>query len=310
MKTLFTSLLIASLTLQIYALEEEIPEYPYSVPTWESAAEEEMNQFNPFSISGTYLALAPAEFRSPDVKGDHLTYHQGNVAFAYTQPFNPYWGLIFGAGYVETEVKWKENPDFDQTHFGYVNVAFGAFTKAMPDWRWNATVTAFIDTSVLDLSEYALYQGVLWGRYEFLECLSFDAGFILEVGLNKGKMWPLLGFEYAPYDHWRIMAVYPIDISFEYDVFKCLTIEASIRFLRDRHRVKDTEPLPMGIYEYHTTGVEFDVTYMPWDCLFVKGFVGSAFKGDLKITDRYNHNPHHFKFGSAPYVGGNVILVF
>lgn len=272
--------------------------------------EEESEPFYPFGINGTCLGVADATFRTPDIKGEQLRYRQGNAGFAYTQPCNTVWGLIFGAGYVGTEVKWQQNPYFDQTHFSYVNLAFGGFTKAMPGWTWTLTETAFIDTAVLDLSDYALYQTVLWGKYDFLECLSFDAGFILEVGLNKGKMWPLIGFEYHPHDDWRVSAVFPLDVSIEYDAFSFVTLAGSLRFLRDRHRVGDDEPLPMGIYEYHVTGAEFDLILTPWEFILIKGFIGRTFQGDLKITDRNNHHATHCKFNAAPYAGVSALLTF
>lgn len=272
----------------------------------------EPHSFTPFSINGTTLSVANADFRSGSLEGQHLKYAQNNIAFGYLQPFNEIWGLIFGAGYVGTEVKWHENPDFLETQFAYVNFSAGAFTNAMPGWTWTLTVSAFVDTAVLDLSDYALYQGVIYGEYEICKGLDFDAGFILEVGTSHGKAWPILGFSWEPCNYnWRIHAIYPLDISVQYDIFPAkLTVGAAARFLRDRHRVLETEPLPLGVYEYDATGAELNVIFSPRTWFIVKGFGGSTFGGDLKIANRNNHHAEHFKFRSSYYYGLNAILTF
>lgn len=266
--------------------------------------------FYPFALSGGYLAVTPADFTTPDVKGQTLRYTQTTTAFAYTHPCNECLGLIFGAGYVGTQVNWKENPFFNETDYHYVNFNGGVYTTVFPDWQWTATVGIFVDTDEFDFGDYALYQGVLWGNYALRPWLSVSTGFILEVGLNKNRGWPILGLRFQPGENWRINAVYPIDISVEWDLAQCWSTAASIQFLRNRHRVSDTQPLPKAIFEYRTWGAEMDLIYRPASWLYLKGFVGATFTGELKVTNRNDDNGIHFKFGTSPYIGFNSVLSF
>lgn len=296
--------LLALMTLPLYATPslELVPEEGFPVL-------QKSNPFCPISINGTMLGIAKAEL--DDFDNQHLIYDQNNIAFGYVQPFNEVWGVIFGAGYVGTEVKWRENPFFEETQFGYVNFSLGAFTKAMPNWNWTLTVTAFADTAVLDFGNYALYQGVIYGEYDITPTVFFDAGFILEAGLSHGKTWPILGVGWEPKcSNFRLYAIYPLDCSIEYDFFDYFTAAVSLRFLRNRHRVLESEPIPMGIFQYESTGAEFDLYYSPWCWVTVQGFAGSTFGGKLRVTDRSNHNAEVMRFKSSFYAGFSAVLNF
>ncbi|NGX60718.1 MAG: Ribonuclease HIII [Chlamydiae bacterium] len=266
--------------------------------------------FYPFSISGNYLGMAKADFRTSGLEESDLVYNQADAAFAFTYSCSPVWGWIFGTGWVGTEVNMKDNPEFEETEFHYVNLSCGAFTKAFPDWTWTLTLAAFFDTAEFSLIDYTLYQGVLWGKYDFCKWLEFDFGLITEVGLSKEKIWPILGFVYQISDCLRLNAVYPINIALEYAVSPSIQVAASIRFLRNRHRVLPTEPNPRGIFEYHTTGAELDLIYSPIEILSIKGYAGSTSDGDLKITNQNDHDATHFKFDGSFYAGITAVVVF
>lgn len=264
----------------------------------------------PFSVSGSYLSVAKTHFRTPGFKDDTLKYQQAEAAVAYTYPFSEYCGLIFGAGWIGTEVDMQNNPDFDETFFNYVNLSIGGFTRSFPDWTWTLTFAAYLDTRDFSLIDYALYDGVLWGKYDFCEWIELDFGLIVEVGLHKEKVWPIIGLVYLPCDNWRISIVYPIDISVEYEFWSYWTAGGSIRFLRNRHRVGLHEPNPQSIFEYRTAGAEFDLTCAPFERFSLTGFAGSTFNGDFKITDRNDHHATHYKFKGSFYAGASAVLSF
>lgn len=266
--------------------------------------------FYPFSLSGQYVDVQKATFRTPGLEGRTLRYRQWDAAFAYTHPFCEYWGLIFGAGWVGTEVDMTENPEFSQTLFNYVNFSVGGFTKAFPDWTWTLTFAAFLDVEEFSFADYALYQTVLWGKYDFCKWLELDFGLILELGLYKEKVWPIIGFVFLPWENWRINAVYPINVSIEYEWSSCWTLAGSIRFLRNRHRVSKEEMNSQGIFEYETAGAEFDLIFSPFKWASVKGFAGRTFQGDLKVTDRNDNNSHHYKFNGSFYAGASAVVSF
>jgi hypothetical protein len=266
--------------------------------------------FYPFSASGSFVDVSKTNFRTPGFQDRTLKYGQWEMAFAHTHPFNPCCGLIFGAGWIGTEVDMEENPAFNETCFNYVNLSCGVFSKAFPNWTWTLTLAAYLDVEEFSLVDYALYQGVLWGRYDFCKWIELDFGIIVEAGLKKEKVWPIIGFVYIPCDRWRISTVYPIDISVAYEIHSCLTLEGSIRFLRNRHRVKQDEPLSQGIFEYETAGAEIDLIFSPFPFFSATGFVGSTLKGDFKISDRNDHHSTHYKFNSSFYAGFSAILSF
>lgn len=264
----------------------------------------------PFTVSGSYLDVDKASFRTPGLENSNLKYAQWETALAYTHPFTEYCGLIFGAGWVGTEVAMKNNPEFHETIFNYINFSAGAYTNAFPDWTWTLTIAAFLDLEELSLFDYALYQGVLWGRYAACKFVELDFGLIIEAGLKKEKVWPILGFAYKPWDCLHLNVIYPINISIDYLMTKKITVSASIRFLRNRHRVKEDEPNSQGIFEYETAGGEFDLSYRPFQWVSLKGFAGSTFNGDLKISDRNDHNSIHYKFKGSFYAGASAFVSF
>lgn len=296
MKWLFIFLLPATVFGQIeWGEQEELPSPP---------------PFYPFSLGGSYLNVANATFHTPDVKGEKIKYEQYDVNFTFTYPFSEICGMIFAAGWVGTEVNWKENPDFDETNFDYIDLTVGGFTKAFSKWTWTLTLSAFLDTAEFSLIDYALYQGLLWGKYNMQKDLELDFGFLLEAGLNKDKIWPILGFIYTPNKKLRIHAVYPIDMIVEYDVHDKVMLGAAIRILRNRHRVKNDEPSPRAVFQYQSWGGEFDIQYTPFKRFFARAFVGSTFGGALKIGNQDDKHATHFKFDPSAYAGVASVLSF
>ncbi len=266
--------------------------------------------FYPFSIGGSYVNCANAKFTTPEVEGEKLKYEQYDANFTFTRPFSEICGMIFAAGWVGTEVNWKENPDFNETHFDYINLTLGGFTKAFNKWTWTLTASAFFDTAEFSLVDYTLYQALLWGKYRMRDNFELDFGFLLEAGLNKDKIWPILGFIYSPCERLRLHAVYPIDMILEYDVHEKIMIAGAIRILRNRHRVKSDEPLPRAVFQYQSWGGEFDLQYQPLKRIFIRGYIGSTLGGDLKISNSDDKHATHFKFNPSMYGGVSGVLSF
>lgn len=264
----------------------------------------------PFSVSGGYLPVCRTHLRTPGLEDKFLIYRQWDLAYAATFPCNEIAGFIFGAGWIGTEVNMQDNPAFNEKTFNYVNLSIGGFTRAFPDWTWTATLAAFFDSAVFSLIDYTLYQGVLWGRYTLCKWVELDFGLIIEAGLKKTEVWPIFGFVYTPFPNWRFNAVYPINISIEYDFLTYWTAAGSVRFLRNRHRVAQENPISQAIFEYKDTGAEFDLTFKPFDWFFIKGFAGSTFKGDLKVTNRNDRHATHFKFNGSFYCGASSVLSY
>lgn len=266
--------------------------------------------FYPFSLGGSYANVSPAKFYTPSVSGETLHYIQSDANFAYTHPCSSLCGLIFGAGWVGTDIDWAQNPSFDETNFNYLNLSAGGYTKAFSSWLWTLNVSMFLDMQQFSLSDYTLYQALLWGKYTWNPCLEFDFGFLIEMGLNQDKIWPILGFTYNYSDRLRLHAIYPIDMTLEYDLCPTLTAAGSVRILRNHHRVGENEPLPQAIFVYQTWGIECDLKYTAAPWFFINGFIGSTTQGSLLITNRSYQNGTYYKFNGSLYAGLNTALSF
>jgi hypothetical protein len=266
--------------------------------------------FLPFSMGGSYAQLAPASFYTPSVQGQTITYKQSDANFSYTHPFSDQCGLIFGAGWVGVDVNWAQNPDFDQTFFGYYSGSFGGFTRAFSNWLWTLNLSIFLDSDHFSFADYALYQSILWGKYTCLPQLELNFGFLLEVGLDKDKVWPILGFIYTFNEKCRLNAVYPVDMSLQYDLLPCLTLGGSLKIFRNRHRVGPDEPFPSCIFVYQTWGAEADARFRPAPWFFVNGFIGYTTGGNFTILNSGGKHGTHYKFQGSAYGGGYAALSF
>ncbi len=292
-------LLLLGLPLALFSEEEFIP-----------VAELPPLPLPPSSLSAYYIHVTETTFRTPSVRGQKLRYDEGQGAFNYVHPFASSCGLILGGAYDRATIDWKENPEFDQTKFDYVTMLIGTYSTHFPRWLWVATLSVDIDTIKLDWGNYALYNGVLYGKYCICQWMTFTAGFIAQIGLNKEKFWPLVGFDFLFAPAWRLGLVYPTDLSLTYSPFEKLSFASAVRFIRTRHRLSDNEPIPQGIVEYHVAGLEGQVIFTPFQWLIFKGFVGTTFNGDLKLTNRDNNDSEHFKFKGSPYAGAHLIAFF
>ncbi len=266
--------------------------------------------FYPFSLGGSYARVAPASFYSTEVEGQHVVYQQSDANFSYTHPLSETHGLIFGTGWVGTDVVWNENPAFNETNFNYVNLSAGGFKKLGVCWTWTLNLSAFLDTAYFSLANYALYQGLLWGKYECNPNLELDVGCLIELGLSQDKAWPILGFIYRYNDRCRLHAVYPLDMKLEYDLGSMVTVGGAIRILRNRHRVGPNEPDPRSIFIYQTWGVEGDLRFQPAPWFFINGFLGSTTRGDLTIRNSADEHGTHYKFRASLYGGVYSALSF
>ncbi len=268
------------------------------------------NPYFPFSLGGSFVNVKNAKVTN-DPWGFEQTIHfkQCQAAFSHISPVTDVSGLIFGAGYVGSEIKLSENFAFEQTIFHYVNFLVGGYTSTC-DWIWRATAAVFLDTEEFSFIDYARYQTVLWGQHYFNPNFELDFGFITESGLHKTKVWPILGFIYTPIPKLEIHAVFPVDLAINYNLTQNFIASASVRFLRSRHRLKDTEPNSQGLFDYRTTGLELDLTYTCAPRVSITLFAGTTTGGKFRICNRKNHFIQSHLFKSSAYTGFSSTLSY
>lgn len=262
--------------------------------------------FHPFGFTTTTLNVDKTSVYNP--QNHNLSYFQSDAAFTFTYPWNRF-GLMLGSSWVGTNVALEDNPEFNETFFNYLSFSLGGFSQ-FTHWLWTLNLTVNLDMATISLNNYALYQGVLWGRYNATSWLELDIGVILELGLNKKQAWPIIGFCLTPCPWARLHMIYPVDISLEVDLCRQLTLAGSIQFLRNRHRTLPINPNSMCIFEYLATGAEFDAILTLTNSLEITGFFGHTFDGHLKISDSNNKHPTYYKFRGSFYFGGSAGLIF
>ena len=268
--------------------------------------------YSPLSLSGSYLQVSRARFTDPvNVQGDKLVYKQFDAAVAYTHPLTDCYGLIFGSGWVGTVVDWTSNPFFDETDFNYINLSTGIYTDWLDPITLILSAGVFLDTAHFSFIDYTLFQPLAQAKYHITQSLEADLGVICEIGLDRNEYWPIAGFNYIPPEtNWRIHAVYPINIDLEIDVNECLTAAGALRFLRNRHRVGDDNPLPQAVFQYKSWGAEFNLNFHPYSWVTIMGAVGTTLSGRLRIANRTNSEASVYRFENTPYGAFNAILSF
>lgn len=219
-------------------------------------------------------------------------------------------GFIGTVGYDHTDINWTENPYFDQHHFNTVNLAVTYFTERVCDWLWQIRLEGDFDVNHFDPAEYATYDFLLWGRYDYCDDLGIHLGFLGYTGMKIDRVYPLFGFDYKFNDTWKLNAVFPVNISLIYTYDCNWSADVSMRFWDDRHRVGNDEPLRKAIVCYRAWGIEAGLNYMMDNTFDFNVHAGYNLGVNLKIANRQNKHSHREHFDGAPYVGGEVGLRF
>jgi len=218
--------------------------------------------------------------------------------------------FLIAGGYSHQKIDWVENPYFDQDNFDTASVAFRLYSNRLEDWIWQAQVAINGDIQHFTWSNYINFDLILWGRYSCAENIGFHAGFYMETGMKIDHIYPIIGVDWKINDTWMINAIFPMNISVVYS-FDCHWKAAlAMRFFDIRHRVGENEPLPMALVSYRNNGGEFFVKY-EWDP-YIEASVhaGYTFGGKLRIADKQNRHPTHYKLDPAGYVGGELTVRF
>jgi hypothetical protein len=203
-------------------------------------------------------------------------------------------------------LRWKENPYFDQKNYETASVSLSGFSNRLPDWLWKADLTAFLDTDPGDLEKYLYWDILLWGRYDYCEDFGLHMGFYAITGMKIDRVYPIIGIDWRCWRKLNLNLVFPVDISALWEFNDCWNAGVALRFFESRHRVGKNENLPRALWDYRTSGMEFAVNYNCTDYIHVNFHAGYTLGGKLKIADRGNDDPHHFKFKSSPYIGGEL----
>lgn len=242
-------------------------------------------------------------------KDDEFRYSEGHINASKVVYYNECYkeGLSVGLTHTSIDLKWDDNPWFDQQRFNIFSVTVGGFSERLHRWFWQGSVVVNVDEQHWDLCEYGFYDLLLWGRYEFNKCVGVHIGLLAQTGMKMDRVYPILGADWQISKNWKLNAVFPVNMSLEYTWTKHWTFAIAARNFdsRDRASKKETR----AVWHYQNVGTELAVKYAT-KYFTAKIHGGSTIGGKLRIADRNNKHPRTYKFNPSMYAGAEVALTF
>lgn len=300
-KTLYSLLLALSASSTLVLADYNQIEYS----DLQISEAEQQGAGGPWTIDVNYDYIGKSKFNKRGYKHQKIWFSgldiDASMVFYYEPEYKE--AANFEFGFNRTIIDWKENPYFTQTRFDTVNLSFGAITERLCNWLWKAKLTMNIDTQHKDLGLYSTYDALAWGRYHYSDDIGVHMGILILTGMKIDHVYPILGFDWEIDDRWTLNAVFPVDMSLVYAYDCNWSFETAIRAFQVRYRVGEHQPLPKAVTLYQSVGIELGVNYEVKDQIQFNFHVGSTFGGKLKVANKNNNQPHHFKFEPAPYAG-------
>ncbi len=299
-KTLYTLLLALATSTTLFADYNQIEYSDLQI-----SEAQQGGTGGPWNIDVNYDIIGKSKFNKHGFKDQKIKFSALDVDASIVFYHNPDYkeAANFELGFDRTIIDWKENPYFTQTEFDTVNLSFGAITERLCNWLWKTKVTINIDTKHKDLGLYSTYDALAWGRYNYCNDIGVHMGILVLTGMKIDHVYPILGFDWTINEYWKLNAIFPVNMSVVYTYDQNWSFDTAIRAFQTRYRVGEHQPLPKAITLYQSVGVELGVNYNIKDQIHFNFHLGSTLGGKLKVANRNNKQPHHFKFESAPYAG-------
>jgi hypothetical protein len=262
-----------------------------------------------FGLNGHYLQGAPAEFKNGSVSGQKMGYREAHASLFTLLLPNCTETFALAVDYGQLGLLWEQNPYFGQSCFNSLEVGFLATTSRLTNWFLQAGFSDRFDPSHNFMAPYSRYSAQVWGRYASSEKLGWHIGALTQFGLKKINLWPIVGIDYTPSEHWKIRLVYPTDIAVVCSFDRHWSLALAGRFFNSRYRASKGEPLASGIFQYRNVGSEL-VLHYHWQALFVKAFFGSSWHGMLQILKSNGNQAAEYDLRPAVYGGIDFSLFF
>ena len=276
-------------------------------------AEEEPSQslwdYNPIHIGGHLLRIGKAEVDAPQ-KG-HLSFHKSNAFITMLLPISATSFFFPRIEWDTFKLDWTTNPKFKQTHFYYLQFGLMFYTTALENWRWILRADYNIDLKHFSKpGTYSLFSGIIWGMNTINERWNYHVGATGYVGLHGDILYPLIGIDYSPNQHWQFRAIFPIDYAIQYKLNKNWFFAIKGVPLKERFRAGAKEPQPRSIFNYSSVGLEANVKYEIEMRLTAEVYGGYNFGGNFYIKNQWGHKALYTTVEGAPYAGGKIDYAF
>ncbi len=274
--------------------------------------DEPQKQPGPFRMEAEFDSVASTHFDKDGFRDQKMSFSNwsGTAGMAFCYLAYAREAYAAGVTYNFTRLCWEENPYFHQSDFNQVSFLLRLFSNRFCEWIWQGQLAVNVDADEWDLNYYTNYDIILWGRYDYNDCTNLHLGVIVQTGMKMDRVYPVVGFDYVVNKCWKLNAVFPVNISLEYNYDSCLSAAFAMRFFDVRCRVNKDENLPMGLFSYRNSGLELALLYEDNPSLEGNIHVGSTLGGMLRISDHNNRHPKHFKLDPILYVGGELVWSF
>ncbi|MGD0664380.1 MAG: hypothetical protein ABSA17_01440 [Rhabdochlamydiaceae bacterium] len=261
----------------------------------------------------SYRWVAEADFRKH--RHGHINYADGDAGLYLTQIIDDENSLTYGAGYDYLRLNWNKNPRFHQKNFNYVVGSLGFVSTTLERWRWIINTGFSVDAERLDFGPSAVYHGMLWGRYHFMDHLGIHVGALGWYGVENGRGFPIFGFDWRFDEKWSGNAIFPIDYSIDYAIDENWSIETAYAsfggpYKYPRRAHNGVKGFRDPIFFVYSNAVDFALKYKFEHLLRASLGVGWNFGGWVYIKNHESRHGKYYHFNSAPYAQGSIALTF
>lgn len=302
------------MTVLIGTLAADITDDSFSaddLSTYDLSPTPDEGRAGPLTVRFSTDVVGGADFKRRIYTGQDLEFREWDVDGSYIFYYNPCRkeGLGLELGYSRYHLGWAKNPFFKQEDFNVMSFGVSFFSARAWRWDWKGFAKINMNTDHWDIGNWATYDFMVWGRFELTTDIGIHTGFLALTGMKIDRVYPIIGFDYAPNMCWKISAVFPTNFSIIYTPNCNWTFLLASRFWDVRQRADNDEPLRKAVWEYRNSGAELGVTYK-YSRFIANAHVGYAFGGQLKIWDRHKTHAEKNDLEGAPYVGGEAALNF
>jgi hypothetical protein len=292
--------LAAPLAASTYAL---ITDYSFANPS------------KPWYFDARGRAIGSAKFHKRSIENSHMHYRDAAVSLYYSQFLNSQNYLTYGLGYAYLDLDWHKNPRFQEDSYNFAVASIGYVTTGLDKWRWVFSAAGSVDAETLDFAHSAVGYGLVWGRYHFSSITGVHIGALGYGGIRNHYVLPIVGFDFNLSPEWKLNAIFPLDISLNYQWASHWATSIAASSFGGPYRTPKRAHRGVGrfehaIFEVYSSGVEIDLNYDSHHFITAGVGVGWDFGGWILIKDAQNRHGKYYKFDAAPYGTATLSLTF
>lgn len=266
---------------------------------------------NFFRLEGDYIYYTKTHVHEPTVAQDEIkrtvTYH---ADISLNHMFNRKGGFKLGLGMQTLEFDWPQNPITTRDRFTQLQMSTGLFTLDAKGFMIVSELMLMMDPVKMDLEHYTLYRGLLYTKYNYKNKANIHAGFVGYYGLRYNRVVPIIGVDFPLGEYFKVNAVFPSDMSLEFNPTQLLTFLVRLRFVQLPRRLSENDPLSKGVIFYNNTGAEFGVKLHYLEYFYLQGFVGRTIEPHIKAESFSGDSTTYYRLRSNYYFGASLLMHF